>query len=119
MKTLLESWTLGTVLQIGYIEQDENYITFWISSVVIAVPEYVAITEILNVNSVRYKISSVKCLSKLQPKLSVITQAFNKLTYTKVVNSEVSQGLLGKNELINVPGWMQCMNGWTNIGDTL
>jgi hypothetical protein len=27
--------------------------------------------------------------------------------------------LLGKNELINVPGWMQCMNGWTSIGDTL
>ncbi len=52
-------------------------------------------------------------------KLSVITQAFNKLTCTKVVNSEVSQGLLGKNELINVPGWMQCMNGWTSIGDTL
>ncbi len=72
MKTVLESWTLGdvlagTVLQIGYIEQDENYITFWISSVVIAVPEYVAITEILNVNSVRYKNSSVKCISKSQP----------------------------------------------------
>jgi hypothetical protein len=33
MKTVLESWTLGdvlagTVLQIGNIEQDENYITF-------------------------------------------------------------------------------------------
>jgi hypothetical protein len=37
-------------------------------------------------------------------RLSVIIQAFNKLICRKVVNSEVSQGLLGKNELINVPG---------------